>query len=173
MHGLLSRNLTPDDQGTADYVRLNETTKLEDDCRQLKALLAQNAPEEALQKFLEEHPIFFARFSASRLISKPKILTKYVADFAFVNHRKELLLVEIEQAGMRLLTKQRRITADLQHAVTQVTDWMQLVNDHKTAVLSGLEIELKEVAVVRGVVIAGRRPSDDEDARYEELFQAT
>ena len=66
---------------------------------------------------------------------------------------------------MRLLTKHRRITADLQHAVTQVTDWMQLVNDHKTEVLSGLEIELKEVAVVRGIVIAGRRPSDDEDAR--------
>jgi len=165
MHGLLSRNFTPDDQGTTDYVRLYETTKLEDDCRQFKALLDQNAPEETLQKFLEEHPIFFARFSANRLMRKPKILTKYVADFAFVNHRKELLLVEIERAGMRLLTKHRRITADLQHAVTQVTDWMQLVNDHKTAVLSGLEIELKEVAVVRGIVIAGRRPSDDEDAR--------
>jgi hypothetical protein len=165
LHGLLSRNFTPDDQGACDYVRLYETTKLEDDCRQFKALLDKNVPEQELQDFLEAHPVFFARFSASRLIPKPKILTKYVADFGFVNRRKELQLVEIERAGMRLLTKDRRITAGLQHAVTQVTDWIQEVGDHKTAVLASLGIELKEVAVVRGVVIAGRSPSDDEEAR--------
>jgi hypothetical protein len=46
-----------------------------------------------------------------------------------------------------------------------VTDWIQEVSDHKTAVLSSLGIELKEVGVVRGVVIAGRSPSDGEEAR--------
>jgi hypothetical protein len=99
LHGLLSRNFTPDDQGACDYVRLYETTKLEDDCRQFKALLDKDAPEQELQDFLEVHPVFFATFSASRLIPKPKILTKYVADFGFVNHRKELQLVEIESCG--------------------------------------------------------------------------
>ncbi len=166
LHGLLSRNFTPDDQGApCDYVRLYETTKLEEDCRQFKALIDQNVVEEDLQNFLEAHPIFFARFSASRLIRKPKILTKYVADFAILNRRKELQLIEIERPGMRLLTKERSITANLQHAVTQVTDWIQEVSDHKTAVLNCLGIELKEVAVVRGVVIAGRVPQDDEAAR--------
>jgi len=165
LHGVLSRSLTPDDQAAGDYIRLYETTKLEDDSRQFKALLDRNAPEEVLQDFLEAHPIFFSRFSASRLIPKPKILTKYVADFAILNQRKELQLIEIEKPGIRLLTKERQITADLQHAVTQVTDWIQEVNDHRTAVLSSLEIDLKEVAVVRGVVIAGKSPSDDEGAR--------
>jgi hypothetical protein len=66
---------------------------------------------------------------------------------------------------MKLLTKERRIAGDLQHAVTQVTDWIQEVNDHRAAVLSTLRMELKEVAVVRGIAIAGRSPTDDEDAR--------
>lgn len=165
LHGLLSRSLAPDDQAAGDFMRLYEKTKLEDDCQQFKALLDQNVPEEKLQAFLEEHPIFFARFSANRLIPKPKIMLKYVADFAILNQRKELLLIEIEKAGTRLLTKEHQIAADLQHAVTQVTDWIQEVSDHKTAVLNSHGIELKEVAVVRGVVIAGRSPSDDEEAR--------
>ena len=165
LHGLLSRSLAPDDQAGGNYIRLYETTKLEEDCRQFKALLDKNVPEEEFQNFLETHPVFFARFSAHRLIPKPPILTKYFADFVILNQRKELLLVEIEKANIRLLTRERRITADLQHAVTQVTDWIQEVSDHKTAVLNSLGMELREVAVVRGVVIAGRTPSDDEDAR--------
>jgi hypothetical protein len=165
LHGLLSRSLSPDDQAAGDFMRLYEKTKLEDDCQQFKSLIDQNVAEEKLQAFLEEHPIFFARFSASRLIPKPKIMLKYVADFAILNQRKELLLIEIEKAGIRLLTKEHQIAADLQHAVTQVTHWIQEVSDHKAAVLNSHEIELKEVAVVRGVVIAGRSPSDDEEAR--------
>lgn len=165
LHGALSRSVTPDDHAAFDYLRLYEVTKLEDDCRQFKSLLDRKVAEEELQNFLEAHPIFFARFSASRLIAKPKIMIKYVADFAILNRRKELLLIEIEKANMQLLTKGRRITARLQHAVTQVTDWIQEVSDHKTAVLNSHGIELKEVAVVRGVVIAGRSPSDDEEAR--------
>ena len=165
LHGLLSRNLAPGDQPSATFLRLYETTKLEEDCRLFRVLLDQSKGEEELQKFLEEHLIFFARFSATRLIPKPKILTKYVADFAILNQRKELLLIEIEKSNTRLLTRDMQITADLQHAITQVTNWMQEVNDHRTAVLNSLRMELKEVAVVRGVVIAGRRPTDDEEAR--------
>ncbi|HEY1924714.1 MAG TPA: Shedu anti-phage system protein SduA domain-containing protein [Candidatus Acidoferrum sp.] len=63
------------------------------------------------------------------------------------------------------MTKELRITAGLQHAVTQVVDWIQEVNDHRAAVLSALRMELKDVAAVRGIVIAGRTPADREDAR--------
>jgi hypothetical protein len=165
LHGLLSRNFAPDDQAAGGFLRLYETTKLEEDCRLFKLLLGKDTPEQEIQDFLEANPIFFARFSAHRLIPKPKIQNKYVADFAILNQRKELLLIEIEKGNMKLLTKDRRITSDLQHAITQVTDWIQEVNDHKAAVLSSLRIELREVAVVRGIVIAGRSPTDDEEAR--------
>jgi hypothetical protein len=165
LHGMLSRNLTPDDQSFGSFLRLYETTKLEEDCRLFKSLMEKGGPEQEIQDFLEAHPVFFARFSAHRLIPKPRIQNKYVADFAILNQRKELLLIEIEKSHTKLLTKDRRITAELQHAITQVTDWIQEVNDHKSAVLSTLRMEIREVAVVRGIVIAGRTPSDDEDAR--------
>jgi hypothetical protein len=165
LHGLLSRNLSSDDQAAGAFLRLYETTKLEENCRVFRALLEKSSTEQEIQDFLESNPVFFARFSAHRLIPKPRIQSKYVADFAILNQRKELVLIEIERGNLRLLTKERRITADLQHAVTQVTDWIQEVNDHKAAVLNSLRIELKEVAVVRGIVIAGRSPVDDEEAR--------
>ena len=165
LHGLLSRNLAPDSEPSETFLRLYEVTKLEEDCRAFKELIDNAAPEERVQDFLEKHPVFFSRFTPHRLIPKPKILTKFVADFAILNQRKELLLVEIEKPGIRLLTKERRITADLQHAVTQVTDWIQEVNDHRAAVLDSLKIELREVAIVRGVVVAGRSPVEDEEGR--------
>ena len=165
LHGLLSRNLAPDDQIGGAFQRLYETTKLEEDCRQFKKLIESDVPEQQVQDFLEDHLIFFARFSAHRLIPKPRIQNKYLADFAILNHRKELLLVEIERPQICLLTKNRRITAELQHARTQVTDWIQEVDDHRAAVLNSLKIELREVAVVRGIVIAGRSPTDDEEGR--------
>jgi hypothetical protein len=73
--------------------------------------------------------------------------------------------IEIERATMKLLTKERRITAELQHAFTQVVDGTQEVNNHRSAALSTLRMELKDVAAVRGIVIAGRTPTDHEDAR--------
>jgi hypothetical protein len=165
LHGLLSRNLASDDMAQASFLRLYETTKLEEDCRQFKALLEKDVSEQEIQHFLEAHPVFFSRFSAHRLVAKPKIQNKYEADFAILNHRRELVLIEIEKGNLRLLTKKNRITADLQHAVTQVTDWIQEVNDHRAAVLGSLRMELKEVAIVRGIVIAGRNPCGDEEAR--------
>jgi len=164
LHGMLSRNLAPSDQLAGAFVRLYEVTKLEDDSRTFKSLIDAETAEQQLQDFLEAHPFFFSRFSANRLIPKPQI-QKYFADFAILNQRKELLLVEIEKPQLRLLTKERRITADLQHAITQVRDWIQEVNDHRAAVLSMHKIELREVAVVKGVVVAGRSPTEHEDAR--------
>jgi hypothetical protein len=165
LHGMLSRSLTRDDQVSSGFVRLYEITKLEEDCREFKALIESETNEQSIQSFLEAHPVFFARFSPHRLINKPKILTKYVADFAILNARKELLLIEIERSNIRLLTREGAVAAELQHAVSQVTNWIQEVSDFKTAVLDSLHIELREVAIVRGVVIAGRSPHSDDEGR--------
>lgn len=165
LHGLLSRNLTPPELRAGDYIRLYETTKLEEDCRQFKKLLDKNVPEEELQNFLETHPVFLGRFSPTRILPKPPILTMYRADFGILNARKELLLLEIENANFRLIKKDGALTAKLQHAIAQVKNWIRQVDDHRSAALSCLGIELKEVAVVQGVVIAGRTPTDHEEAR--------
>jgi hypothetical protein len=99
------------------------------------------------------------------LIAKPRILASHFADFAILNERRELLLVEIERPGMRLMRKDGVITADLQHAFSQVQDWFRVIHDHRAAALDTLGLLLTEVANVRGVVVAGRTPPDEAGAR--------
>lgn len=111
--------------------------------------------EEVLQKFIENHPLLLQQFPAERLFFKPSILGVYKADFGIVTPHKELVLIEIENAKTRLLTRSGDVASDLTHAFGQVERWLDTVNDHKLAVLDALGIPRDEVGVVRGVVIAG------------------
>ncbi len=165
LHGLLQRHLTPQTDESISAVKLYEKTALEESCRQLLKLIESNTKEEELQNFLESYPIFFHVFMPKRIIFKPKILTKYVADFAVLNGRDELLLVEIEKPHLRLLKKDGDITAGLEHAFHQVRTWTQELNDFRDAALNAMNLRLEEVAGLRGVVVAGRKPSDEKKLR--------
>jgi len=142
-----------------------ERTALEQYCRELLKLIETDTPEEELQNFLESHPIFFHLFLPTKIILKPPILTKYFADFAILNARNELLLVEIERSNLKLLKKDGGKTAELEHAFYQVRTWKQVIDDHRGAALDALSLELKEVANVKGVVVAGRKPPDERKLR--------
>jgi len=110
-------------------VRLYEDSALAETCRKFVRLLDSEPDEEQVQKFLESNPVFFHTFTPIKLIPKPPILTEYKADFAVLNNRRELLLIEIERPALRLLKKDGGVTADLQHAIDQVRNWMCVVND--------------------------------------------
>lgn len=161
LHGLLRRNINPKTDTNISAVRLYEQTTLEEYCRELLRLIEVDSREEVLQNFLESHPIFFHVFLPKKIIFKPPILTKYVADFAVLNARDELLLIEIERPGIVLLKKDGDITADLSHAFHQVRTWTQVLNDHRAAALEAIGLKLDEVTRVRSVVVAGRKPSDE------------
>jgi len=165
-HGLLRRNLAP---GAASNqistVRSYEKTAIEQSCKEFLKLINSNSAEEVIQKFLEANPIFFHLFLAQKLIFKPPILTRYVADFGVLNNRKELLLIEIEKPNLRLLKQDGGVTAVLQHAADQVRNWRQVFDDHRATALSLLDLGLNDVAQVRGVIIAGRKPSDESKER--------
>lgn len=165
LHGLLRRNLSPQMDTNVSPVRLYEKTTLEESCRQLLKLIRAKTNEEELQQFLRDHPIFFHVFMPKRVFIKPPILRKYVADFAVLNTRDELLLIEIEKPHLRLLKKDGDTTADLNHAFYQVRTWTQVLDDHRGAALDAIGLKLEEVARVRGVVVAGRKPSDDKKLR--------
>jgi len=165
LHGLLSRNINPQTDTNISSVRLYEQTALEEWCRQLLKLIEANTKEEELQDFLESHPIFFHVFMPKRLFFKPPILTKYFADFAVLNSRDELLLVEIEKPQLRLVKKDGDISAPLGHAFHQVRTWAQVLNDHRVAALDAIGLKFDEVAKVKGVVVAGRKPSDEKKLR--------
>ena len=160
LHGFLQRNTDPQTSHTISPVRLYEQTTLEQFCREFLTIVDASSKEEEVQNFLESHLVFFHTFVPNKIIFKPRILTKYVADFAVLNNRDELLLIEIERPRIPLLKKDGDMTSELSHAFFQVRTWMQAVNNHRAAVLEAWDIETREVSRVRGVVIAGRRPKN-------------
>jgi hypothetical protein len=165
LHGLLRSNYNAFTDASISSVRLYENAALEEHCRAFRRLIDANTPEEDVQIFLKSHEIFFSPFSPSKLMVKKPIQGKYVLDFALLNDRHELLLVEIERPGLQLMRSDRGIAAGLQHAIDQVRQWLQECDDYKPAVLASVGIRVEEVARIRGVVIAGRTPGKTDDAR--------
>jgi len=166
LHGLLQRNINPQTQTNISSVQLYEKTTLEQHCRELLQLIEAATGEEKLQLFLESHPIFFHVFQPTKIVFKPPILTKYFADFAILNGRQELLLIEIERPQLKMLKKDGGNTAELEHAFHQVRTWKQVLDDHKIAALEAIgDLKVNEVAKVKGVVVAGRKPSDGKFVR--------
>lgn len=143
------------------FVPLYERSSLEMIYNSFRYLLERDPKEERIQKFLEENPVLLHQFPSSRLFFKPPILTFFNADFAVVTPQKELVLIEIERASTRLLSKQGGQAAPLRHALDQVDSWLHVVEEHRLAVLDSLKIPREEVSSVRGVVIAGRDGGSD------------
>jgi antiviral defense system Shedu protein SduA len=154
LHGLLGERKGEGNE--LNFVPLYERSSLETTRSTFATLLASKPKEELLQKFIEENPILLHQFPSIRLFSKPPILTFFVADFALLTPKKELLLIELEKATTRLIKKDGGVAAELSHAFDQVRGWLHVVDEHRLAVLDALKIERDEVSAVRGVVIAGR-----------------
>src|SRR5690606_37536672 len=130
-------------------------------CTEFGKLIDKNPAEEVLQKFIEKNPVILHQFPADQLFFKPSILTKFKADFAIVTPQKELILVEIEKAGTRLLRKNGDHHSDLTHALGQIHSWLHEADEHRLALLDALEIPRDMVSKIRGVVIAGRDLGND------------
>jgi hypothetical protein len=157
LHALLGTHIPADQAESAiSFIRMYERSSLADLCADLGALLDDSPAEEEVQQFLAEHTVFFHRFSPVRIKPKAPILTKNRTDFAILDSRGMLLLVELERPSIRLLKKDGDITQQLQHAFDQVKRWMHTMQRRWTAALDCMGFSEAEVAGVRGVVIAGR-----------------
>ena len=137
-------------QSTIETVRLD-----------LLKIIDQNPREEVLQQFFQSNPILFHQFPSEKIFFKPPILTFFFADFCIVTPQKELIFIEIERAGTRLLKKDGGEAAELRHAIDQITNWIHVVDEHRLAVLDSLGISRSDVSTIRGVVIAGRDKGAD------------
>lgn len=124
--------------------------------REFSALLAARPGEEAVQVFLEEHPVLFHQFSPIKVFHKPAILSFFKADFGLLTPKRELFLVEIERLGKRLVTKAGIHTAEFQQALSQVNSWLEKAEHHRAAVLDGLGLKNDDVVAIKGVLIIGR-----------------
>lgn len=155
LHGLLGHSVR-DESGLVHFMPLYEKSSLESIRSNFARLIERDPREELLQKFIEENPIVLHQFPAVRIISKPPILTSYVADFGIVTPQKELILIELEKTTTRIMKQDGGIAASLSHAFDQVRDWLHEVDEHRLAVLDTLRIERNEVSNIRAVVVAGR-----------------
>jgi antiviral defense system Shedu protein SduA len=154
LFGLIGVNRAENEAVT--YVPLYEKSTLNNLRVEFVNLLQTASKEEQLQKFIENNPILLRQFPAQRILFKPALLTRYIADFAILSPQRELILIEIEPASMSLLRKNGDHAAPLTHAVNQVQNWLQIVDDHRLACLTEMNIEPSFVGNIRGVVIGGR-----------------
>jgi hypothetical protein len=118
--------------------------------------VASNPPEEDIQRFIQDNTILLTVFGPKRIFFKPPLLTKYKADIAILNHKKELLLVELERPSLQLLKQGGGVCAELNRPLQQINDWLHLAEEQRFAVLSCIgNLTLADVSKVRGVIVAG------------------
>ena len=159
LHALLGKPINQNED--IDVVPLYQKSSLSNTRRRFSLLLSESPKEEVLQSFIKETPILLHHFAAVRIIPKPKILSSYVADFAILSAQRELIFIELEKTTTKLMKKNGHRAAELIQAFDQVREWLHEVDEHRLAILHDLDIESKDVGIIRGVVIAGREKGYD------------
>jgi hypothetical protein len=151
--GLVGVDAVP---GEINFIRLYENDVLQQISIAFESLLDSGPPEESVQNFIETNPILLHQFTPDKVFFKTPILSKFKTDITILTKSKQLILVEIEKPSTLLMKSDGGIAAELQHALTQVTDWLFECENHRLAVLSCLGLNAADVSAIKGVVIAGR-----------------
>ncbi|MDB5322719.1 MAG: hypothetical protein JWN40_4350, partial [Phycisphaerales bacterium] len=127
-------------------------------------LIHSEPSEEAVQTFLEEHPIFWSFLSPISILHKPPILTVCKADFGILTSSHVLYLVEIEKPQTRLMKRNSGLHSEFQAGLDQLRTWRVLVEDQRSAVLQCMGFKMDEVHDVRFMLIAGLARSSHDNA---------
>lgn len=118
--------------------------------------------EEPVHQFLKKHHEFLSP-TATRYWSKLAFGNR-VSDFVFCEPYNDYLLVEIESASRQLFRKDGQQCEELTHAINQITDWVQYIQDNRQKVEE--EIGLTGISTnPRTLVVIGRSSSLTEDNR--------
>jgi len=154
-HSVLGER-TSSREETISLTQLYEVGALETTADRFYRLLDRDPEEIEVQSFLEETPLLFHRFSPAKILKKAPLLNRYQTDFAILSRSGELVLVEIEKPGKKLLRKDGGRSADFNHALDQVQDWLYIIQEHRLACLEMMGLKNDRVTAIRGVVIVGR-----------------
>jgi hypothetical protein len=144
-----------DDQAIVQFTPLYKAGRIQDMIAEFDALLDTTEDEETVQKYLEEHPVFWAFLSPLRILHKPPVLTKKKADFGILTTHKILYMVEIEKPRTRLINQDGSISAEIQRGADQIRDWQVVVGDHRLTLLSELGLKESDVQEIRYILIGG------------------
>ncbi|HLM02710.1 MAG TPA: Shedu anti-phage system protein SduA domain-containing protein, partial [Pyrinomonadaceae bacterium] len=119
-----------------------------------KSLLDSNPErEEVLQQFLKENPSLLC---PSYIKLFPKLaLGNHITDFVFREATGDYLLVELERSTLRLFKNNGDLSADLNHALGQITDWKRYIEDNLPSIQR--ELGLTEISSnPKSLVVIGR-----------------
>jgi hypothetical protein len=124
------------------------------------ALDRADSPERDLQVVLETYPELFG-VTYDSVTPQFAFAERFVADFAFFPGQGSTIFVEIEAPHRKLFTKRGDQTADLTHAVGQVTAW------HRWLAQNALYIrdKIPNVEAPYSWIIIGRSHDLDEESR--------
>ncbi|MBD3330814.1 DUF4263 domain-containing protein [Candidatus Peregrinibacteria bacterium] len=120
--------------------------------------------EATLQDFIEKNPIVLSCFSPELIEPKAPIGSKYETDFALINQKKELILIEIEKPSTKLFKAKGGRHSEVGVAFDQVEDWLKECREDKLGVIRNLKMEgvkNDDICEIRGVIIAGRTKEED------------
>lgn len=137
------------------FTPLYEAGRIQDIIAEYEQLIEAAVDEEPVQKYLEEHPLFWSFLSPAKILHKPAVLTKKKADFGILTTQHILYLVEIEKPTTRLTNQDGAISAEIQRGANQIRDWQLVVGDHRLALLAELSLKDSEVQEIRYLLIGG------------------
>ncbi len=158
LHGLLGYKESPfsvEEDIERNYTRA-ALKRIVDDFWQI---IDKETVEQEIQKFIEQNPIILSCFSPALLKPKAPATAKYKTDFAILNQKGELILIEIEKTNTPLFTKAGVQHSRLTQAIDQVENWLQEARRNKLGLIDDLSMEglkLDMVTAIKGVVVAGR-----------------
>lgn len=124
-----------------------------------KSIIEKTEKEEEVQKFIESNPLVLSIFSPQLLKFKAAATAHYKTDFALLNQKGELLLIEIEKPSTPLYKKNGDPHSQLTHAINQAENWLQEARRNKLGLIDDLGIKglkIDMVSHIKAVVIAGK-----------------
>lgn len=145
------------------YIPLHQSDRIEGVVARYEDLIEGEPGEEAVQKYLENHPVFWSFLSPQRIIHKPPILTKKNADFGILSSQSIFYLVEIEKPRTKLITKGGKVSEEIQKGARQIRDWEMVVSEKRMALLSELDLDDTDVYDIRYLLIGGLVSRVDSD----------
>ena len=142
------QSLDPDAESRKRYADL---------LREFKALLdSEPEREEILQVFLKKHPYLLC---PTQIRNWPKLaIGAHETDFVFRDANSDYLLVELERSTHPLFKKNGHARAELNEAISQITDWIRYIEDHLSTVQT--ELGLTDISTnPQSLVVIGRSHS--------------
>jgi len=141
-----------------------ETTieRLQEIAQQFHELLQGDQQEEALQRFLKEHP--FVVHQSAECIPKQRLGEDFVTDFVLIATTTQgptYMLVELERASHPVLTKDFTLASPVGHAIKQTRDWDVWLEKNKAYVQN----KLPGFETPRYLIVIGRSAGFTEDQK--------